>query len=72
MDPGPAPTDQQLQQYYAQNRARYTVAERRVARYATISPETVAQRATPTDAEIQQLEQQERARFAPTEQCTIR
>lgn len=72
MDPGPAPTDQQLQQYYAQNRARYTVAERRVARYATISPETVAQRATPTDAEIQQLYQQERARFAPTEQRTIR
>ena len=72
MDPGPAPTDQQLQQYYAQNRARYTVNERRVARYATISPETVAASATPTDAEIQQLYQKERARFAPTEQRTIR
>lgn len=72
MDPGPAPTDQLLQQYYAQNRARYTVAERRVARYATISTESVADRATPTDAEIQQLYQQERARFAATEQRTIR
>ena len=41
MDPGPAPTDQQIQQYYAQNRARYTVNERRVARYATIAPASV-------------------------------
>ena len=72
MDPGTAPTDAQLQQYYAQNRARYTVAERRTARYATISTESVADRATPTDAEIQQLYVQERARFAATEQRTIR
>jgi peptidyl-prolyl cis-trans isomerase D len=45
------PSDGDLQSFYAQNRARYMVAEQRVLRLARISPETVAN-AAPTDAEI--------------------
>ena len=44
------PSDGDLQSFYTQNRARYTVAEQRVLRLAKIGPETV--NATPTDAEI--------------------
>ena len=36
------PTDADLQQYYAANRARYTVPEQRVIRIAMIGPEQVA------------------------------
>ncbi len=39
---GLKPTDAQLQQFYAANRARYTVPEQRVLRFATVGPEQVA------------------------------
>ena len=48
---GPAPTDAELQAFYAQNRNRYIVPEQRVLRIARISPELVAN-VQPTDAEV--------------------
>jgi len=39
---GLRPTDAQLQQFYAAKRARYTVPEQRVLRFATVGPEQVA------------------------------
>ena len=39
---GLKPTDAQLQQFYAANRARYTIPEQRVLRFATVGPEQVA------------------------------
>ncbi len=47
----PDPTDAQLAAFYAQNRARYVIPERRVIRYALVGPEQAATPA-PTDAEI--------------------
>ena len=40
--PGCKPTDAQLQQYYAANRARYMIPEQRALRIARIGPEQVA------------------------------
>ena len=39
---GLKPTEAQLQQFYAGNRARYTIPEQRVLRLATVGPEQVA------------------------------
>lgn len=49
---GAAPTDAELQAFYRSNIARYTVPERRVVRYAMVSPEIVKAQATPTEADI--------------------
>lgn len=51
---GPAPSDAEANDWYRRNIARYTVPERRVMRYVTVTPETVKAQATPTDAEIRQ------------------
>ncbi|MBA2466746.1 MAG: peptidylprolyl isomerase [Sphingomonas sp.] len=48
---GLTPSDADLQRFYAGNRARYTVPEQRVLRFARIGPEQVAGIAA-TDAEI--------------------
>jgi len=45
------PTDADLQRFYAENKARYTVPEQRVLRIASIGPEQVAS-VVPTDQEI--------------------
>jgi peptidyl-prolyl cis-trans isomerase D len=68
---GPAPTDADLTAFYKRNVARYTVPERRVVRYAVITPEQVKAQAVPTDAEIAKTYQQDRARYAATEKRTI-
>lgn len=60
---GPPPTDAQLQQFYAQNRARYMVPEQRVLRIARISPELVAN-VSPTEQEIAAYYNQNRATYA--------
>ena len=49
---GPAPTAAQINAFYNQNQARYTIPERRVIRYATFGPEQVAAAAQPSDQEI--------------------
>jgi peptidyl-prolyl cis-trans isomerase D len=64
---GIAPTDAQIAAHYQQNRARYTVPERRVLRYALIGPEQVAASARATDAEIAAYYRQNQARYAGTE-----
>ena len=48
---GLTPTDADLQRFYAENKARYTVPEQRVLRFAAIGPEQVASIAA-TDQEI--------------------
>jgi peptidyl-prolyl cis-trans isomerase D len=68
---GPAPTEAELRTFYDRNRARYTVPERRVIRYARVTPDQVRARATPTEAEIAQAYGRDRAKYAPTEQRSI-
>jgi peptidyl-prolyl cis-trans isomerase D len=53
MGPGKEPTDQEVAAYYQKNRARYTIPERRVVRYALFGAEQVAAQAKATDAEIE-------------------
>ncbi|KQN40374.1 hypothetical protein ASG37_00750 [Sphingomonas sp. Leaf407] len=66
--PAPAaPTDQQVQAYYAANRARYLIPERRVIRYAIVTPASVAAQAQPSDAEVQAAYRANAARFAATQ-----
>ncbi|SFN76516.1 peptidylprolyl isomerase [Sphingomonas sp. OK281] len=68
---GPAPSDADLNIFYQRNIARYTVPERRIVRYAVITPEQVKAQAVPTDAEIAKTYQQDSARYAATEKRTI-
>lgn len=64
---GPAPTDAELNAYYAANRARYTQPERRAIRYAVIDKAMVAQQAAPTDAEIAAQYKKDAAKYASRE-----
>ncbi|KQN09108.1 peptidylprolyl isomerase [Sphingomonas sp. Leaf28] len=68
---GAAPSDADLNTFYTRNIARYTVPERRIVRYAVVSPDQVKTQAAATDAEIAKAYQQERARYAATEKRTI-
>ena len=68
---GAPPTDKELRTWYQRNIARYTVPERRVIRYARVTPEQVSAQATPSETEIAQAYNADRARFAPTEKRTI-
>ena len=71
VDTGAAPTDAEQQAYYRRNVARYTVPERRIVRYALVTPEMAKARAVPTDAEIATAYNQQRSRFAAAEKRTI-
>ncbi|MDB5704776.1 MAG: peptidylprolyl isomerase [Sphingomonas bacterium] len=64
---GAPPTDAELAAFYKRNVARYTVPERRVIRYAVVTPDQVKAGATPTEAEIAKAYQAQRAKFLPTE-----
>lgn len=64
---GPAPTDAELAAFYRANIARYTVPERRVVRYAMVSPETAKAQATPTEADITAAYRAAGARFAASQ-----
>ena len=68
---GSAPTDAELQAFYRRNVARFTVPERRVIRYARVTPEMVKAAATPTDAEIAAAYKSQAPRFAAAEKRTI-
>lgn len=72
MPAGPAPTEQELTGWYQHHIDRYTVPERRVIRYAIVTPDAIKAQAAPTDAEIAQAYQAQAARFAPTEKRTIK
>lgn len=64
---GAAPTDAELQAFYRSNIARYTVPERRVVRYAMVSPEIVKAQATPTEADIAAAYKAAGSRFAASQ-----
>ncbi len=68
---GTPPTDAELQAFFTRQRARYTVPERRVIRYAVVKAADVAAGAKPTDAEIAQAYTQNRARFAASEKRSL-
>lgn len=61
---GPAPTDAEVQDWYKRNIARYTTPERRVIRYALVTPQQVAAQAVPSDAEIQKAYDADTAKYA--------
>jgi len=67
MDPGPAPDANTLAGYYAQNRSRYQVPERRIVRYALAQPDALKAQATPTDAEIAAAYKKDAAKYAASE-----
>jgi peptidyl-prolyl cis-trans isomerase D len=53
MGAGAEPSEAELAGFYRSNRARYTIPERRVIRYAVFGAENVAAQAQATEAEIQ-------------------
>ena len=65
------PTDAEVQAFYARNLARYTVPERRLLRYALVTPEQVRARATPSDAEIAQAYNSDSKKYAATEKRSV-
>ncbi|MHA6720273.1 peptidylprolyl isomerase [Sphingomonas sp. RS6] len=71
MDPGADPDAKTLADYYARNRSRYLVPERRVVRYALVAPESLRAKATPTDAEIAEAYKKGAARFAASEKRAV-
>ncbi len=71
MGAGDVPKDAELTTFYSLNRARYTIPERRVIRYALISPDRVKQAAIPTETEIVAAYQQQASRFAASQKRTL-
>ncbi|HWK36123.1 peptidylprolyl isomerase, partial [Sphingomonas sp.] len=71
VDFGAPPSDADLQTYYNRNRGRYTVGERRVARYAIVRAADVAATAKPTDADIAAAYKAQAARFAAAEKRSV-
>ena len=71
MAPGREPTDAEVDFFYRENAARYSIPERRVLRYAMIGPEQVAAAAKPTDAEIAAFYKENQARYGAKETRTL-
>ena len=71
MPTGAAPTDAELATYYARNLGKYRLPERRVVRYATLSPASLAAQAAPSDAEIAAAYKAQAQKFAAAELRTI-
>ncbi len=67
MAQGIAPTDAEVAAYYARNRDRFSIPERRVIRYAMIDRSRIAQAATATDAEVAAYYRQHAAQYGPRE-----
>lgn len=65
-------TDAEAQAYYKKNIARYTVPERRSARYVAVSIDDLRKRAMPTDDELQKAFTAQAARFAARDQYTLK
>ncbi|TKD50134.1 peptidylprolyl isomerase [Sphingomonas baiyangensis] len=62
-DAAAAPSDAQLTAFYNSNRSRYMLPERRVLRYALVSPESVAAATQVTDADLQAAYRAAAARY---------
>ena len=71
MGAGELPKDAELTTFYILNKARYTIPERRVIRYALVAPDRVKDAATPTDAEVAAAYQKQAPRFAASEKRTL-
>lgn len=71
MPAGPAPTDAELTSYYARNLGRYRLPERRIVRYATLTPASLAAQAAPSAAEIAAAYRAQAPKFAAAELRTI-
>jgi peptidyl-prolyl cis-trans isomerase D len=69
--PKEAPTDAQLQQFYAANKDRYIRPERRVVRFATFGADALASARAPTDAEIAARFQRDSASYAAKESRSL-
>lgn len=72
MDPGPKPDDKALAAWYATQRNRYLVPQRRVVRYAMVNPDAFKAAAAATDAEIADAYAKAGNRYAATEKRTLR
>lgn len=68
---GEKPTEAEVAAYYKRNAARYTIPERRVIRYAVITPDLVKASATPTEAEVSAAYKAQATRFAASETRTL-
>ncbi|NNM75786.1 peptidylprolyl isomerase [Sphingomonas sp. ID1715] len=68
---GAAPSDAELTDFYRRNAARYTIPERRVARYALIDRTTYEASAQPSEQEIAEAYKANQAQFAGKETRTI-
>jgi peptidyl-prolyl cis-trans isomerase D len=68
---GPAPTAAELDTFYRRNVARYTVPQRRIARYALVKPAMVKAQAVPNEAEIAAAYKADTGKYAATEKRTI-
>ena len=64
---GIEPTPAEVAAFYRSNRARFTIPEQRVIRYAMIGPEQVAAAARATDQEIAAFYRQNSAAYGPRE-----
>ncbi|MGL4313611.1 MAG: peptidyl-prolyl cis-trans isomerase [Sphingomonas sp.] len=68
---GITPSEQDIARFYAANQARYLVPERRVLRYAVVSPDSVKAAATPTEAQIAAAYKAKAADYAAHETRTL-
>lgn len=71
MDPGPDPDDQALTAYYAGNRNRYLVPQRRIVRYAAVTADGLRAQNAATEAEIADAYRKAGARYAATEKRSV-
>jgi len=71
MGVGSPPTDAEIQAFYRNGQARYTIPERRVLRYAAFGPENVAAQSQASEAEIAAAYKQNAAAYAPREVRTL-
>lgn len=69
--PKSAPSDAQLQKFFASNAARYRIPERRVLRFATFMTNRFRDQIKISDAEIAALYKKRSAEFAATEKRTL-
>ncbi|MFA6113958.1 MAG: peptidyl-prolyl cis-trans isomerase [Sphingomonas sp.] len=71
MGKGAPPTDAELAAFYKRNLARYTVPERRIVRYATVTMDAIKASAIPTEAEIAKGYELQKKKFQATEKRDI-
>jgi len=65
------PSDAEIATFYARNRSRFALPERRVVRFAVMGPDQVAAASQATEAEIQAYYRQNAAQYGPRETRTL-